>query len=179
VTGTGAFDRAANLAGALALRIADEMGDAMAAASPVSGTGATVVSALEHFLDRPTIDRLRQVLGLTSSGTVRAVDRLVGAGLVTREAGADARSTVVRLTPAGRRAARRVGDARATVLDDALTVLTPAERATFEQLAGKILVGMIRAPGAVRWTCRLCDTGACGREAGYCPVANAALARYG
>ena len=30
-----------------------------------------------------------------------------------------------------------------------------------------------------RSTCRLCDTGACGREAGHCPVANAALARYG
>ena len=65
------------------------------------------------------------------------------------------------------------------MLDDALAVLTPAERVTLEQLAGKILVGMIRAPGAVRWTCRLCDTGACGREEGRCPVADAALARYG
>jgi DNA-binding MarR family transcriptional regulator len=172
------FDRAANLAGALALRLADEVGDAMAAASPVSGTGATVLSALDHFLERPTIDRLRQVLGLTSSGTVRAVDRLVETGLVTRGPGVDARSTVVRLTPAGRRAARRVSAARATVLDQALRVLTPAERASLEHLAGKVLVGMVRAPGAVRWTCRLCDTGACGRDIGHCPVANAAVVRY-
>jgi DNA-binding MarR family transcriptional regulator len=179
VTEAPRLDRAGNLVGALALRIADEVGDAVAAASPVSGTGATVLSALHHFLERPTIDHLRRVLGLTSSGTVRAVDRLVDAGLVARETGDDARETVVRLTPAGGRAARRVSEARTAVLDGALGTLTATERSTLEQLAGKVLAGMIRAPGATRWTCRLCDTAACGRDAGECPVANAARARYG
>jgi hypothetical protein len=28
----------------------------------------------------------------------------------------------------------------------------------------------------VRWMCRLCDLHACGRDAGHCPVANAAAA---
>ena len=179
MTGPVGFDRAANLVGALSLRLTDEVTAAMVAAATVSETGAAVLSALHHFLDGPTIDRLRQVLGRTSSGTVRAVDRLVDAGLVTREAGADARATVVRLTPAGRRAARRVSEARAGTLAGALAVLTPAERASLEHLAGKVLVGMIRPPGATGWTCRLCDTGACGRDEGECPVSSAARARYG
>jgi hypothetical protein len=59
------------------------------------------------------------------------------------------------------------------VLEGALESLDPKERAAFDELAGRLLVGMIRGPGATRWMCRLCDTGACGRERGECPVANA------
>jgi DNA-binding MarR family transcriptional regulator len=176
---TASFDRTANLVGALTLRVADEMSDAVAAAAGVSETGAAALSALLHFLDRPSIDLLRQVLGLTSSGTVRLVDRLVDAGYVTRQSGADARATVITLTAAGRRAAMRVAAARADVLQNVLAPLSPADRRSIERLVSQLLVGMIRAPGASRWTCRLCDTGACGREEGECPVANAALARYG
>jgi hypothetical protein len=42
-----------------------------------------------------------------------------------------------------------------------------------------MLAGMIRGPGAVRWMCRLCDTGMCRGAEGGCPVGNAARARYG
>ena len=82
------------------------------------------------------------------------------------------------LTEQGRLAAHQVRDARATVLEDALAVLSPAEREVFEQLAGKVLVGMMRGPGAVRWICRLCDTGICRGADGGCPVGNAARERY-
>ena len=37
-------------------------------------------------------------------------------------------------------------------------------------LTGKLLVGMMREPGATRWTCRLCDLGACGRPTGPLPA---------
>ena len=57
-------------------------------------------------------------------------------------------------------------------------MLSGRERATLESLVGKVLIGMIREPGAVRWTCRLCDTDACGRYEGGCPVGNAATAKY-
>jgi hypothetical protein len=77
----------------------------------------------------------------------------------------------VHLTAAGRRAADRVTAVRAAVLRDALDVLAPAERRQLEDLAGRVLVGMQRGPGATRWTCRLCDTTACGRLVGRCPVA--------
>ncbi len=165
--------------GALALVVTDQATDAIAAAAGRSESAAAALSALLHFLDRPTVDRLRQVLGLTSSGTVRVVDRLAESGFVRRDPGADGRSAAVVLTEAGRAAAARVAQARADVLQDALAVLTEAERAAFADLAGRVLVGMMRGPGATRWICRLCDTGVCRGTAGGCPVGNAAIQRYG
>lgn len=167
------MDHAANLLGALSLVIADRTADAIGDAAGQSETAAVALSALHHFLEQPTIDTLRRVLGLTSSGTVRLVDRLEAAGYVTRSPGTDARATCVSLTAAGRRAARRVSDERATVLDGALGVLSPSERRTLDELMSRMLAGLIRGPGAVRWMCRLCDTQACGRHVGECPVANA------
>jgi hypothetical protein len=38
-------------------------------ASGQAETGATALSALDHFLDGPQIDRRRRVLGLRSSGS--------------------------------------------------------------------------------------------------------------
>jgi DNA-binding MarR family transcriptional regulator len=172
------LDRAANLFGALSLVIADQASDAASAAAGRSESAAAALSALLHFLDRPSVDLLRQVLGLTSSGTVRLLDRLEESGYVERGPGADGRTTAVSLTGPGRLAARQVSEARAAVLERALAALTPAEREVFEQLAGKVLVGMMRGPGAVRWICRLCDIGVCRGAAGGCPVGNEARARY-
>jgi DNA-binding MarR family transcriptional regulator len=172
------LDRAANLAGALSLVIADQAADAVTEAAGRSESAAAALSALLHFLDRPSVDLLRQVLGLTSSGAVRLLDRLEESGYVTRGPGADGRSASVTLTEHGRLAAQRVSDARATVLEGALAVLSPAERADFERLAGKVLVGMMRGPGAVRWICRLCDIGVCRGAEGGCPLGNAARERF-
>jgi DNA-binding MarR family transcriptional regulator len=172
------LDRAANVFGALSLVIADQAADAVSQAAGRSESAPAALSALLHFLDKPSVDLLRQVLGLTSSGTVRLVDRLESSGYVARGAGADKRATSVSLTEQGRLAAVAVSQARAAVLERALGVLSPAERETFEQLAGRILVGMMRGPGAVRWICRLCDTGICRGAQGGCPVGNAARERY-
>lgn len=170
------MDTTGNRLGALALVLADRTGDALKDAAGLSETGAAALSALHQFLDAPSIDLLRRVLGLTSSGTVRLVDRLEAAGYVRRGPGSDGRATVVSLTPAGRRAARRVAAARAAVLDGTLAALSPAEREALDGLVSKLLVGLMRGPGAVRWMCRLCDLHACRRDAGHCPVANAAAA---
>jgi DNA-binding MarR family transcriptional regulator len=172
-------DRAGNLLGALALAVTDRMADAVSAAAGRADSAPAALAALLHFLDRPSVDLLRRVLGLTSSGTVRLLDRLADSGYVQRWPGADGRSTVISLTEQGRAAARRVAEARASVLADALAPLTPQERADFDRLVGKLLVGMMREPGAVRWTCRLCDTGLCRGSQGGCPIGNAARERYG
>ena len=172
------LDRAGNLLGALALAIADRTRDAIGDAAGQSETAAIALSALDQFLDDPPVDRLRQVLGLTPSGTVRLIDRLQDAGYVTRAPGRDGRSVAVRLTPAGRRAAQRVACARGEVLGAALGDLSEDEREAFERALSKVLVGLIRGPGAVRWMCRLCDMTACGRSEGHCPVARAARERY-
>jgi DNA-binding MarR family transcriptional regulator len=172
------LDRAANLIGALALVIADQMAEAEADAAGRSDSAPAALSAMLHFLDGPSVGLLRQVLGLTSSGTVRLVDRLQESGYVARGPGADGRSTSVRLTESGRDVAERVSQARAEVLERALAVLEPNERAAFEQLAGKVLVGMMRGPGATRWICRLCDIGVCRGAEGGCPVGNESRQRY-
>jgi DNA-binding MarR family transcriptional regulator len=174
-----AWNRSANLLGALSLVVADRTSDAVGDAAGRSETSAAALSALYHFLELPTVDLLRRVLGLTSSGTVRLLDRLEEAGFVKRGAGPDGRSTLVSLTPAGRRAGQRVTKARAEVLLSTLEVLTPAERTTLEDLVSRMLVGMMRGPGATRWMCRLCDTQTCNRAPGACPVTSAARQRYG
>jgi len=172
------LDRAGNLLGALALVVADQMADATAAAAGRADSAPAALAALLHFMDRPTVDQLRQVLGLTSSGTVRLLDRLAESGYVARSEGRDRRSAAIVLTEAGRSAAQRVCRARATVLDQATVALTAGERAQLDALAGRMLVGMMRPPGAVRWICRLCDTGICRGSPGGCPVGNAVRERY-
>jgi DNA-binding MarR family transcriptional regulator len=177
--GAPPLDRTGNLLGALSLAVADRTTSAAGDALGQSESAAVALSALHHFLDDPSVDLLGRVLGLTPSGAVRLLDRLQEAGYVTRRPGRDGRSISVRLTASGRRAAERVSAARAAVLEDALSDLSPAERHTLDQLVSRLLVGLIREPGATRWTCRLCDTTACGRDAGRCPVANAARERFG
>jgi DNA-binding MarR family transcriptional regulator len=172
------LEREANVLGALALVVTDRTTDAMVVAGGQSDTAAAALSALLHFLDRPTIDMLRRVLGLTSSGTVRLVDRLADAGYVTRGPGSDGRSRAVILTDEGRHAAERIAAARAAVLGDALAGLSPAERETLHDLMGRMMATFVRGKtDATRWICRLCDLEACGRDEGHCPVANAAAAR--
>jgi DNA-binding MarR family transcriptional regulator len=171
--------QAANLLGALALTLSDRLEGAVTAAARLSENDAAALSALHHFLDSPRVDLLAQVLGLSSSGAVRLLDRLEEAGLVRRIADADGRVRSVALTAAGRRRAQAVTRARTELAERTLEALTPAEQRQFGELAGKILAGSIRPPGATRWTCRLCDLGACGRPQGHCPVYEAAKARYG
>lgn len=178
-----ALGRDGNVLGALSLVVADQLSDAVAAAADQSLTAAAALSALEQFADGCSIDSLRRILGLTSSGTVRLVDRLARAGQVRRREGPDGRTTSIELTAAGRRAARRVTAARAAVLEEALGDLSPAERADFERVAARVLEGVVRrklarAAGgeSTRWICRLCDLHACGRADGRCPAATTAAA---
>jgi MarR family transcriptional repressor of emrRAB len=173
---TTTFDAGANRLGALALRLTDRLDAALRKPGDRSLSAATALSALSCFLDAPSIDRLSQVLGLSSSATVRLVDGLEEAGLAARAPGDDGRVSVVTLTAAGRRRARRIVATRAAVLADALAPLTPRERATFEHLVDKILIGLVRTPATTGWMCRLCDTGTCGAPRGRpCPVTETAL----
>jgi DNA-binding MarR family transcriptional regulator len=171
-------ERTGNLLGALSLAVTDRTSAAAGDALGQSDSAAVALSALYHFLNDPSVDLLRQVLGLTPSGTVRLVDRLEEAGYVARRPGRDGRSVSLRLTASGRRAAARVSAARTEVLENALSGLGAAERRALDDVISRVLAGLIRGPGATRWMCRMCDTTACGREEGRCPVANAARERY-
>jgi DNA-binding MarR family transcriptional regulator len=172
------FDRTGNLLGALSLTVADRTADAVAEAAGRSHTAAAALSWMHQFKQRPSVDFLRKVLGLTSSGTVRLIDRLEEDGYLERGPGPDGRTTSLALTAAGRRAAQEVAKARAEVLEHALSSLTEGERRTLEELHAKMLVSLMRNPDAVRWMCRICDVGACRRDHG-CPVTNVVRERYG
>jgi DNA-binding MarR family transcriptional regulator len=170
----------ANVLGALALFLTDATADAIEAAGHAD-SAAAALSALQQFLDRPTLDQLRRVLGLTPSGAVRLVDRLAADGLVTRGPGDDGRSRSVSLTAKGRRAAERVQAARTKVLERALAELTSRQRAALHSLTTQVLASLARdkvhsGQAGRGWTCRLCDLVACGRPDGLCPAANAARA---
>jgi DNA-binding MarR family transcriptional regulator len=168
------LDRTANVLGALALVLTDRI----AGAAEQSPSAAAALTALHQFLDRPTVDRLRRVLGLTPSGAVRLVDRLAEAGLVTRGPGVDGRSRSIELTPLGQRAAGRIAAARAGLLTDALAGLSRGDRDALDALLGKVMANVVRGKDGGAWICRMCDLTACGRDAGRCPTANVATEKY-
>jgi DNA-binding MarR family transcriptional regulator len=171
--------RTANLLGALALAVTDRCVHAAGRQTGHGESEAAALSALDQFLDGVSIDHLADVVGLSQSGAVRLVDRLERDGLVRRGPSADGRATSLSLTPVGRTVARDMEAGRLGLLEDVLGALDTTEREELAVLIGKLLVGMMREPGATRWTCRLCDLDACGRDSGHCPIERAARARYG
>jgi DNA-binding MarR family transcriptional regulator len=173
------LDRLANVLGAVAQAVADRTSARLAELTGQSGSAVAALSALHHFLDRPSLDDLRRVLGLTPSGVVRLVDRLTAAGLVTRGPGADGRSRALALTDRGRDLARQAAATRAAGLGDLLAGLTGTDRVTLDRLLATIMAGVVRDKDGGAWICRLCDVTACGRAEGRCPAADAAATKYG
>jgi len=168
----------ANVLGALSQTVADQAVTAVATASGQSPTSAAALSALSEFLDRPTVDQLRKVLGLTPSGAVRLVDRLAEAGLVTRRAGSDGRTRAVALTDKGVLLAATINAARMRVLDSMLDGLSGAERDALHGLLSRVMSNAGRTKDGGAWICRMCDLDACGRSLGQCPTAEAAREKY-
>ena len=66
--------RLANIFGALTLAVADDLRDATETATGQAAAWPSALVALHEFLDRPTVDELRRVVGLTHSGAVRLID---------------------------------------------------------------------------------------------------------
>lgn len=176
------LDRAANVLGALAGTVTDQSAAAMAAAAGLPAKGSTTalaaLSAIAEFLGSPTVDQIRQVLGLTPSGAVRLVDRLESDGLVARGPGADGRSRAITLTGPGRAAAADLTRARATVLTTMLAGFSADELRTLEGMLGRMMRNAVNAKAGGAWICRLCDLTACDRAAGRCPAITAALERF-
>jgi len=172
-------DRAANILGAAALAINDRADTVSRPAEVASDSMAAALSAMDQFLDGPTLEQLRGVLGLSHSGAVRLVDRLVESGLAARGRGADGRSRRVTLSARGARIAREMSSARLTSLDALTSGLTAGERRTLTELLGRVLGKVVETKDGGAWTCRLCDLTACGRAKGRCPAANAATRRFG
>jgi DNA-binding MarR family transcriptional regulator len=167
--------RDANLLGALGIVLSDALADAAQLAGGASPAAALV--ALYGTSAGGTIDALAGRIGLSHSGAVRLVDRLVREGLVERRRGADQRSAALVLTPQGRRAAREVLSRRDANLHVLLGLLTDDQRTAAVELVQALLGAVGREDGAESRVCRLCDLEACGRSRGRCPVAPPARRR--
>ena len=115
------------------------------------------------------VDALQGALGLSPSGVVRTVDRLVEAGLAERHGGnTDGREVLIHPTRRGVRSAERVLAARAGAVGRLLEPLIPTEREQLLTLLEKLLTGLPSDREDARHICRLCDHPACERT--WCPV---------
>jgi DNA-binding MarR family transcriptional regulator len=169
------MDHDLNVVGALAVALGDRLRAATEEAAGMSGPLPAALAALDQWAGGRTVDTLAGGLLLSHSRTVRVVDRLEEDGLAVRERDpADGRSVLVRLTPAGERAAARVLAARDSVLTAALGDLGARDRRELAAIAEQVLTHVTsgrRAAGAI---CRLCDSHACGHHDGRCPVTRGA-----
>ncbi len=162
--------RLENLLAAQALALTDRLLAAGPGSSDRSSTSdqAAVVTLLAH--PGRSVSWLGGVLGLTSSGVTRLVDRLVAAQWVTRSPGSDARSRRLNLTARGRRRAQALLRARHTAMADALGTLSPPDQAELERLLALVVGGLADSRLPALQVCRLCDRDACASEGGECPL---------
>src|SRR5687767_5757724 len=137
------MSRLENLVGAFSLTVADRLVDVTNNHGLSPSDHASLVTLLANP-DRP-VSWLGDVLGLSSSGATRLVDRLVGAGMVTRVAASDSRERRLRLTAAGRRRAATAVRERHETLASSIEVLTAAERDELEQLLDRLVSSLTTA----------------------------------
>jgi DNA-binding MarR family transcriptional regulator len=161
------MSREANLLGALAVAVSDELQLASAGAADLTSTQSAALNVLVHS-PGCTIRELSDVLELTHPGTVRLVDRLQDEGLVERRTGVDARSVALHVTQAGRRVWNRQRHARDDRLDEIVSSLPRATRAALRTAAELLLAELSTDEVRAETICRLCDESQCPQS--RCPV---------
>jgi DNA-binding MarR family transcriptional regulator len=169
---TGDAHRTANLLGAVALSLHDELRAAVERRSGRSGEGPAALVVLGH---QPGLsnDALSRLLDLTHTGTVRVIDRLVSDGLVERQTSRrDRRGVALRLTQAGEASRREILGAREAVMRRLVDRLGAREQAALAALLGELLRGMSRDDTHKLRICRLCDGVACRDCPIHVPVAS-------
>lgn len=175
--------RLANLVGAAALGIADAISEDLAGEVDLDTTAAAAIVALLDLARDASVQTLSALVGISHSGTVRLVNRLVDAGLVERRAGKDARTNSLRLTRRGRTVALRLRAGRRAAIAAALEGLTGRQQRQLSEICQTVIANITRVRLGIRTAggqpsggalCRLCDPAACGRPDGECPAAVAA-----
>lgn len=150
----------ANLLGALSLAVMDRIEQG---ARDISGHGGETPAALVVIGYGPgmTNDKLRRILGLSHSGTVRLVDRLVSDRLVERRPGKDGREVALYLTAAGAAARNDLMVSRISAVASLLDVLSPAETKRLGTLIGALLARQDTSELNRFMICRMCDDRVC------------------
>ena len=153
-------DQTANLLGALGLAIGDQIKASAQEILKHAGETPAALVVIGYDLG-PTNDQLKQVLGLSHSGTVRLVDRLVAEGLVKRKPGADKREIALYTTRRGKDLREQILARRLAAMQPLLDPLTKGEQKTLHQLLHKMLVSMGTTDLQRKTLCRLCDNRVC------------------
>ena len=155
----------ANLLGALSLAVMDRIEQG---ARDVMGHSGETPAALIVIGYGPgmTNDRLRRILGLSHSGTVRLVDRLVSDRLVERRPGKDGREVALHLTARGAATRKDLLASRISAVASFVEVLSSAERKRLGGLIREMLAGQDTSELDRFTICRMCDNKVCAN----CPL---------
>jgi MarR family transcriptional repressor of emrRAB len=161
--------RLENLWNAISLATVDKIEQAFAARI---GRGPSAVAAIIQTGTEPglSIERLRRILALSHSATVRLVDQLVADGFLRREAasGADRRARSLYLTDEGEALFEAARSTRRNVAKAALARLSEAERKSLTGMVEKMFPALVAGGDDELVVCRLCDEAVCPFE--RCPV---------
>jgi MarR family transcriptional repressor of emrRAB len=168
--------RTANLMAALTTALGDRL-ERVARDHPNATNSAAAALNIIGFDEGCSNGALAEALGLSHAATVRLVDKLEAAGLVTSGAGTDRRAVALRLTPAGRERAAEVVGRRVALVAETLDILSDAQRAALTGIATTLLDAMTQTPADGNHLCRLCDGTSCPEDC--CPVHLKALALAG
>lgn len=150
----------ANLLGALSLAVMDRIEQG---AREVVGRGGETPAALIviGYGQGMTNDKLRRILGLSHSGTVRLVDRLVSDRLVERRSGKDGREVALYLTATGAASRNELLASRISAVMSLLDVLSAAERKQLATLIRELLARQDTSEMDRFTICRMCDDRVC------------------
>lgn len=160
--------RLENLLAAQAIALTDRVIGAGSSTMPAAADRAALVTLYAH--PRQSISWLGDVLGLTSSGITRLVERIETSGWVRRTPGEDARSRRLRLTATGRRQAERVLAARQRAMSEVVSPLSDRDRVELERILDTLVAGLAGDRATALRVCRLCDRAACAPDGTRCPL---------
>lgn len=169
---TMSLARTANLLGAIALGLAD---DILETAERHVAHGGCTPAALCVIGHEPglSIDFLARVLGMSHPGTVRLVDRLEADGLIQRRPSKDGRAVALHLTVSGQKRRIKLLADRRTGLDQAIKRLSRCERDQLVLLLEKLLIEIKRDSLHAYTICRFCEDTVCVP----CPMSQSGTAR--
>jgi MarR family transcriptional repressor of emrRAB len=154
----------ANLLGALSLAVMDRI--EQGARDVIGHAGETPAALVVIGYGPITNDKLRRILGLSHSGTVRLVDRLVSDRLVERRPGKDGREVALHLTAKGAASRKDLLSSRISAVASFLAVLSPLERKRLRELIRDVLARQDTSEIDRFTICRMCDNGVCSN----CPL---------
>jgi DNA-binding MarR family transcriptional regulator len=164
----GSCRQTANILGALALLIQDRVQTRWQEELGLSPMAAATLIQVE-WESGCSIELAARYIGLSHSATVRIVDKLVEAGLVSKDrTDKDARVQSLKLTRAGKRIEQQLHAARNKVTDELLSLLPPQQVDALGSSIGTILRGAVTDPVESYTTCRVCDENRCQVE--ICPI---------